>query len=57
MGPQIVTKVLYYTSKDGSENAWDLSTDGSTVAHDFPGASSQTVAWHTVGAQFSELVQ
>jgi hypothetical protein len=51
----VLAKMLYYTSKGGSENAWDFSTDGLTTAYDFPGASSQSVAWLTQGDLFSEI--
>ena len=52
----VIAKVLYYTSTGGSENAWDFSTDGSTEAFDFPGVSSQSIAWSVVqGDLFQEL--
>ena len=55
----VIAKLLYYTSKGGSENAWDFSSDGSTVAHDFPGAPAQAVEWTAgigeAGAIFQEL--
>lgn len=52
----VIAKVLFYSSAGGKENAWDFSSDGSTQANDFPGFSSQSIAWSVLeGDLFQEL--
>jgi len=52
----VIAKVLFYSSEGGSENAWDFSTDGKTDAEEFPGVSTQSIAWSVLdGDLFQEL--